>query len=92
MDTFSRFSPATDPRFSYRGEDFAQTFERICTRTGYPKSIRVDQGAEFVSRNLDLWAYQKGVVLDFSRPGEPTDNAFMENFNGKFRAKCLNTH
>jgi putative transposase len=47
---------------------------------------------EFVSRDLDLWAYQRGVTLDFSRPGKPTDNAFIESFNGKFRAECLNAH
>jgi putative transposase len=46
----------------------------------------------FVSRDLDLWAYQRGVTLDFSRPGKPTDNAFIEAFNGRFRAECLNTH
>src|SRR5437773_9606678 len=37
------------------------------------------QGTEFVSRDLDLWAYQRGVTLDFSRPGKPTDNAFIES-------------
>ena len=52
----------------------------------------VDQGTEFVSRDLDLWAYQRGVTLDFSRAGKPTDNAFIEAFNGRFRAECLNTH
>ena len=92
IDTFSRFSPATDPRFSYRGEDVVLTLERVCRKVGYPKTIRVDQGSEFISRDLDLWAYQKGVTLDFSRPGKPTDNAFIESFNGKFRAECLNTH
>ncbi|EJB08246.1 transposase [Rhizobium leguminosarum bv. trifolii WSM597] len=59
---------------------------------GYPKTIRVDQGTEFVSRDLDLWAYAKGVTLDFSRPGKPTDNAFIEAFNGRFRAECSNQH
>lgn len=54
--------------------------------------VRVDQGSEFISRDLDLWAYQKSVELDFSRPGKPTDNAFIESFNGKFRAECLNAH
>lgn len=49
---------------------------------GLPSSIRVDQGTEFVSRDLDLWAYQHGVTLDFSRPGKPTDNALIETFNG----------
>ena len=92
VDTFSRFSPAVDPRFSYRGEDVVTTLERICKAVGYPKTIRVDQGSEFISRDLDIWAYQKGVVLDFSRPGKPTDNSFIESFNGKFRSECLNTH
>ncbi|SDK05676.1 putative transposase [Bradyrhizobium sp. Rc2d] len=45
-----------------------------------------------MSRDLDLWAYQRGVTLDFSRPGKPTDNVFIEAFNGRFRAECLNTH
>ena len=59
---------------------------------GFPATIRVDQGTEFVSRDLDLWAYHRGITLDFSRPGKPTDNAFIEAFNGRFRAECLNTH
>ena len=59
---------------------------------GSPATIRVDQGTEFVSRDLDLWAYQRGVTLDFSRPGKPTDNAFIEAFNGRFRVECLNAH
>ncbi len=55
-------------------------------------SIRVDQGPEFVSRDLDLWANARGVELDFSRPGKPTDNAFIENLDGKFRAECLSAN
>jgi len=92
VDTFSRFSPAIDPRFSYRAEDVVATLERVCNAMGYPKTIRVDQGSEFVSRDLDLWAYTRGVTLDFSRPGKPTDNAFIEAFNGRLRAECLNAH
>jgi len=45
-----------------------------------------------LSGDLDLWAYQNDVTLDFSRPGKPTDNAFIESFNGRLRAECLNTH
>ena len=92
VDTYSRYCPVIDPRFSYRGEDVVNTLERVCSEIGYPKVIRVDQGTEFVSRDMDLWAYQKGVILDFSRPGKPTDNAFIEAFNGRLRAECLNTH
>lgn len=46
----------------------------------------VDNGSEFISKALDLWAYDNGVTLDFSRPGKPTDNSFIESFNGSFRA------
>ena len=58
----------------------------------YPKTIRVDQASGFMSRDLDLWAYQRGVDLDFSRPGKPTDNKSIESFIGKFRTECLNAH
>lgn len=92
VDTFSRYTPVLDPRHSYRGEDVVQTLERVCRNVGYPKTIRVDAGTEFVSRDLDLWAYAKGVTLDFSRPGKPTDNAFIEALNGRFRAESLNQH
>ena len=72
----SRFSPALDARISYRGDDVVRTLDRVCAEIGYPKTSRVDQGSEFISRDLDLWAYAKGVTLDFSRSGKPTDNAF----------------
>ncbi len=45
-----------------------------------------------VSKALDRWAYENAVTLDFSRPGKPTDNAFVESFNGRLRDECLNTH
>jgi putative transposase len=80
VDTFSRFSP----RQSIQGS-------AIGPKTWFA-TLEGDQGSEFVSRDLDLWAYAKGVTLDFSRPGKPTDNAFIEAFNGRFRAECLNTH
>lgn len=92
IDAYTRFVPAIDVRGSYTGADVVETLERVCSRLGYPKSIRVDQGPEFVSKDLDLWAYAKNVELDFSRPGKPTDNAFIESLNGKFRAECLNAH
>ena len=92
VDIFSRYSPVIDPRFSYRGEDVVATLERVCGQIGYPGTIRVDNGSEFISREMDLWAYQNGVTLDFSRPGKPTDNAFIEAFNSKLRAECLNAH
>ncbi|KVE40092.1 integrase [Burkholderia sp. TSV86] len=45
-----------------------------------------------VDRLLDMWAYHYKVQIDFSRPGKPTDNSFIETFNGSFRDECLNLH
>ena len=66
--------------------------DRVCCHVGYPKTIRVDNGSEFISRDMDLWAYQRNVTLNFSRPGKPTDNAYIEAFNGRLRVECLNAH
>lgn len=92
VGTFTRFSPAIEPRFSFKATDVVEALDRLGRQHGFPRAIRVDQGTEFVSRDLGLWAYQRGVTLDFSQPGKPTDNAFIESLNGKFRAECLNAH
>ena len=57
-----------------------------------PRSITVDHGTEFQSRALEDWAYERGVPLDFIRPGKPVENAFIEAFNGRLRDECLNVH
>ena len=41
---------------------------------------------------MDRRAYEKQVTMDFLRPGKPTDNAFIESFNGSLRDECLNVH
>lgn len=56
---------------------------------GAPEDIRCDNGPEFISCVVDQWAYWNKVELDFSRLGKPTDNAFIESFNGRLRQECL---
>ena len=50
----------------------------------------MSDGPEFTPKSLDQCTYPNGVELDFSRPGKPTDNAFIESFNVRFRLECLN--
>lgn len=57
-----------------------------------PDTIRLDNGPEFIGKDLDRWAHFNHVTLDFSRKGKPTDNSFCESFNGTFRDECLNTN
>lgn len=92
IDTFTRECLAIHVDTSITGERVVDVVEEISRHHGVPARIQVDNGSEFVSKALDLWAYQQGVTLDFSRPGKPTDNPFIESFNGSFRDECLNTH
>ena len=93
VDAFSCLSPAIDVRQSYRGSDVVETLEWVAPVHGKPRTIRMDNGPEFICKASNMWAYLNGVngvTLDFSRPGKPTDNAFIESVNGLFRAECLN--
>ena len=56
VDTFSRYVPLLDARFTYRGKDVVATLERVCKCSGYPATTRVVQGSEFISKYMDIWA------------------------------------
>jgi len=92
VDNYSRECLAIEVGQHIRGEDVTGTMDRLKVVRGIPKSIKVDNGPEFISKELDKWAYEHGVTLDYSRPGKPIDNAFIESFNGSFRDECLNTN
>lgn len=78
VDTFSPY--VLDARCSYRSEDVVTTLDRVHRAAGYPKMIRVDQGSEFVSRDMDLWACQRRVALDFPRLGKLTLRASVHHW------------
>jgi putative transposase len=90
IDLFTRESPAirVGPRFT--SGQVAEVLAEVSLSRGSPRELRVDNGPEFTGKMLDLWAYLHGVPLDFSRPGKPTDKAFIESFNGRVREECLN--
>ncbi len=66
--------------------------DQIAQFRGSPGAIRTDQGPEFTSRAMDRWAYGRGINLKLIAAGKPTQNAYIESFNGKFRDECLNDH
>lgn len=92
VDNHTRESLAIHVGQRIRGCDVVEVLEWIAKDHGKPQTIRVDNGPEFISKDVDLWAYWNHVTLDFSRPGKPTDNAYIESFNGRFRQECLNEH
>ena len=92
VDAFTREAPAIDVDRGIKGEQVIQAMTRIASPRGAPSTIRVENGREFISKALDRWVYEHSVTLDFSRPGKPTNNAFVESFNGGLRDECLNAH
>ncbi len=92
VDNVSRVSPAIAVGGSLTGERVVAILERPRRTAGRPERIAVDNGPEFIPKAPDAWAYRNGVQLEFSRPGTPTDNAFAESFNGRFRDECLDQH
>jgi putative transposase len=92
VDNHTRESLALRVGQRVRGIDVVKVLERVVDGRGRPSSIRVDNCPEFISKDLDRWAYWNKVTLDFSRPGKPTDNTFVESFNARFRMECLNEH
>ena len=90
VDNFTRESLAIEVDSHVGGHRVVEILQRLSDERSLPKTIRLDNGPEFISKVLDQWAYLNGVELDFSRPGKPTDNAFIEAFNGRLREDCLN--
>lgn len=92
VDTYTRECLAVEAASGFRGHDVARVLTRLGWERGLPTTIACDNGTEFTSKALDQWAYTQHVHLDFSRPGKPTDNAFIESFNASVRRECLTQH
>lgn len=90
VDDLSRECPVLEVDHSLTGHRVTRTLDRIALIRGLPEVITVDNGPEFISKALDLWAYENRVRLRFIQPGKPVQNAYIESFNGKFRNECLN--
>ena len=90
VDIHTREGLSTTPRANFRAAQVVEVLDQLVRVRGKPKSLRVDNGPEFAGRLLDHWAHLNKVEIDFSRPGKPTDNAFIEAFNARLRAECLN--
>jgi putative transposase len=74
------------------GAYVVRVLDQVARFRGYPQAVRTDQGPEFTSRAFMAWAQAKGVRHILNQPGKPTQNAYIESFNGKFRDECLNEH
>jgi putative transposase len=92
VDGLSREALATEVETSFPAWRVVETLEVIALERGYPAALLADNGPEFRSQKLDVWAYEHGVRLVFIEPGKPSQKATIESFNGRMRDECLNQH
>jgi putative transposase len=92
IDNYTRECLAIEAGQCIAGEQVTEVLEKIACGRSLPARIKCDNGPEFTSKALDKWACEHHVELDFSRPGKPTDNGYIESFNGRFRDECLNVN
>jgi len=90
VDQFTRECVLLLADSSLTGHEVALALSQILVERGPPGAITVDNETEFVSKAMDVWAYQHGVQLDFIRPARPVENSYSESFNGRLRDECLN--
>ncbi|AXR64636.1 hypothetical protein DQM28_13200 [Leptospira mayottensis] len=76
--------------FSITSERLVRILNKVSEVRSLPKQIVVDNDPEFTSKTFLRWAFEKGVDIHFITPGKPTENAFIESFNGKMRNECFN--
>ncbi|AVT07964.1 IS3 family transposase [Paracidovorax avenae] len=89
-DDFTRECIDIAVDLSMPGAYVARVLERAACFRGYPQSIRTDNGPEFTCRAFMAWLQARGIEHILIQPGKPTQNAYIESFNGRFRDECLN--
>lgn len=92
IDDYSRECLAQVAAVSITGRRVARCLDELLASRGRPAAIVCDNGAEFTCKAMHFWSRDNQVALNFIQPGKPTQNAFVESFNGKFRESCLNLH
>nr|WP_274523274.1 IS3 family transposase [Klebsiella pneumoniae] len=95
VDDFNREALAIEIDLNIPAQRVVRVLDRIVANRGYPLKMRMDNGPELVSLTLAQWAQwaqwaeEHGVMLEFIRPGKPTQNAFIERFNRTYRTEIL---
>jgi putative transposase len=90
IDEFTRECLATEVDTGISSRQVALTLERILELRPGPLSLRCDNGPEFRSRYFNAWCKSHRIELEYIAPGRPTQNGYIESFNGKLRDECLN--
>jgi putative transposase len=89
IDAYTRESLAMEVDTSFAGLRLTRVLDAIIAERGLPQAIRCDNGPELTSRHFLAWNLERNINLVHTQPGKPTQNGYVESFNGKLREECL---
>ena len=92
LDDFNREGLGIEVDFSLPAERVIRSLNNIIEWRGKPKTIRVDNGPEYISQALSDWAEENGVALAHIQPGQPQQNAYIERYNRTVRHEWLDQY
>jgi putative transposase len=92
IDDATREVPALHVDTSLSARKVTAVLDATALARGFPRAIRVDNGPEFRSHFFQRWAAKRRIQIEYIGPGKPTQNAFIESFNGRLRDECRNLH
>lgn len=92
VDDYSRVCIGQLVDLSISGARVVRFLQQLDQTRGLPTNLFMDNGPEMTSKAMFFWSQDTGVKLHFIQPGKPTQNAFVESFNARFRDTCLNLH
>lgn len=90
LDIYARECLQIEVASSLPSSKVISVLDRLALERGLPGRIIIDNGPEYTSKDLKVWAVRNQVALDYITPGRPMENGYIESFNGKFREECLN--
>ena len=90
IDDFTKQNIALVADTSISGMRVTRELDRAIFKHGILRTIVSDNGTEFTSMATLKWVQEAGIDWHYIVPGKPTQNAFIESFNGKLRDECLN--
>jgi putative transposase len=90
VDDFTRECLALVADTSLSGARVARELDAIVALRGKPLAVVSDNGTELTSTSILRWSQERQVEWHYIAPGKPTQNAFVESFNGRLRDECLN--